>query len=123
MALHLKPTTTEHIKITNNIMIDKVYVMEETWQPPKWIYRETRPPSDDAYFENMTHVIFQAGLSWKMIETKWPNFKKAFENFSINRVAEFNEDDIKRLMIDSSIVRNRKKIFCHCTQRKTIPKD
>ena len=88
----------------------KVYFVEETWQPPEWIYRKTRPSSDDAYFENMTHVIFQAGLSWKMIEKKWPNFKKAFENFSIDRVAMFNEDDIKRLMADSSIVRNRKKI-------------
>ena len=85
--------------------------MEETWQPPEWIYRKTRPPSDDAYFENMTHVIFQAGLSWKMIENKWPNFQKAFENFSIDRVAEFSEDDVKRLMTDSSIVRNRRKIL------------
>jgi len=85
--------------------------MEESWQPPKWIYRETHPPNDDAYFENLTHVIFQAGLSWKMIEEKWPNFQKAFDNFSIDRVARFNEDDIKRLMTDSSIVRNQKKIF------------
>jgi len=53
-----------------------VYVVGETWQPPGWIYRKTRPLSDDAYL-NMTHVIFQAGLSWKMIEAKWSNFKKA----------------------------------------------
>lgn len=84
----------------------KVCVMEETWQPPGWIYRKTCPPSDDAYFENMTHVISQAGLNWKMIEKKWQNFKKAFDNFSIDRVAGFNEDDIKHLMTDSSIVRN-----------------
>jgi DNA-3-methyladenine glycosylase I len=100
----------------------KVYVMEETWQPPGWIYRKTRPPSDDAYFENMTHVIFQAGLSWKMIEKKWPNFKKAFENFSIDRVAGFNEDNIKRLMTDSSIVRNRKKILATIHNAKQFQK-
>ena len=89
----------------------KASIMEETWQPPQWIYRKRQPPNDDAYFENMTHVIFQAGLSWKMIENKWPNFRKAFHNFSVDRVAEFKEDDIKRLMADSSIVRNQKKIL------------
>jgi len=88
-----------------------VYVMGETWQPPEWIYRKTRPQNDEAYFENMTHVIFQAGLSWKMIEARWPNFKKAFENFSVDRVARFNEDDVKRLMADSGIIRNQKKIL------------
>jgi len=96
--------------------------MEETWQPPKWIYRKTRPPNDDAYFENMTHVIFQAGLSWKMIEQKWPNFRKAFNNFSIDRIAGFKEDDIKRLMTDSSIVRNRKKILATVHNAKQFQK-
>jgi len=96
--------------------------MEETWQPPKWIYRKTRPPNGDAYFENMTHVIFQAGLSWKMIEQKWPNFRKAFNNFSIDRIAGFKEDDIKRLMTDSSIVRNRKKILATVHNAKQFQK-
>lgn len=96
--------------------------MEETWQPPGWIYRKIRPPSDDAYFENMTHVIFQAGLSWKMIEKKWPNFKKTFENFSIDRVAGFNEDIIKRLVTDSSIVRNRRKILATIHNAKQFQK-
>jgi len=100
----------------------KVYVMEETWQPPEWIYRKTRPKSDDAYFENMTHVIFQAGLSWKMIEQKWPNFKKAFENFSIDKVAGFNEDDVKRLMTNSGIVRNQKKILATIHNAKQFQK-
>jgi len=74
------------------------------------MYRETRPSDDDAYFENMTRVVFLAGLSWKMIDEKWPNFKRAFKNFSIDEVAKFGEADIKQLMNDASIVRNRAKI-------------
>lgn len=83
---------------------------EESWSPPKWMYRDRRPPNDDAYFENMTRVIFLAGLSWRMIDKKWPNFRKAFKNFSINDVAKFDEKDVEQLMSDAGIVRNRAKI-------------
>ena len=83
---------------------------EKGWRPPKWMYRNRRPSNDKAYFENMIRVIFQAGLSWKMIDEKWPNFQKAFKNFSIDQVARFTEKDVKRLMSDKGIVRNRAKI-------------
>lgn len=74
------------------------------------MYHNRRVPNDDAYFENMTRVIFLAGLSWKMISEKWPNFKKAFQNFSIDAVAKFTENDVNQLMNDAGIVRNRAKI-------------
>ncbi len=83
---------------------------ESSWQPPSWVYRERPPPNDDVYFENMTRVIFQAGLSWKMITKKWPNFRKAFENFSIEKVAKFDGSDLARLLADKGIVRNKRKI-------------
>lgn len=91
---------------------------EARWSPPKWMYRDKRPPNDDTYFENMTRVIFLAGLSWKMINEKWPNFKKAFENFSIGKVVKFGEKDIQRLMSDASIVRNRAKIIATVNNAK-----
>lgn len=84
--------------------------MSEGWSPPRWMYRDRRP-EDDGYFENMTRVIFQGGLSWKIIDKKWPDFKKAFKNFSIDEVARFDEVDIERLVSNSSIVRNRAKII------------
>jgi DNA-3-methyladenine glycosylase I len=91
-----------------------------SWTPPKWIYRDRRPATDDAYFENMTRVIFLAGLSWKMIDEKWPNFKKAFNNFSINAVAKFNEKDMERLVNDTCIVRNRAKIIAAINNAKQL---
>jgi DNA-3-methyladenine glycosylase I len=82
------------------------------WRPPEWMYRGgKRPANDDAYFENMTRIIFQAGLGWKMISEKWPNFKKAFANSSIGRVAKFSDKDVDRLMADKGIVRNHQKIL------------
>jgi len=74
------------------------------------MYRGRRPSNDDAYFENMTRVIFLAGLSWKMIDTKWPNFKKAFQDFSIEKVSRFTAADLERLLKNEGIVRNRLKI-------------
>ena len=84
---------------------------EGSWSPPNWMYRDRRPPKDDNYFANMTRVIFLAGLSWKMIDKKWPNFKKAFKNFSIPDVVKFDEKDVERLLSDAGIVRNRAKII------------
>jgi DNA-3-methyladenine glycosylase I len=84
--------------------------MEESWKPPAWWYREKRPPNDDAYFENMCRIIFQAGLNWNVIEKKWVTTKKAFAEFSIEKVAQFTNADVERLMKDKGIVRNKRKI-------------
>ncbi len=96
--------------------------LEQEWKPPKWIYRGKHPPSDDIYFENMTRVIFQAGLSWKMIENKWENFKKAFKNFSIDKVASFGDEDAERLITDKGIVRNKRKILATIHNAKQFQK-
>jgi DNA-3-methyladenine glycosylase I len=93
-------------------------VSEGSWSPPKWMYRDRRPPNDDNYFANMTRVIFLAGLSWKMIDKKWPNFQKAFKNFSIDDVARFAEKDVERLLSDAGIVRNRAKIIATINNAK-----
>jgi DNA-3-methyladenine glycosylase I len=70
-----------------------------------------KPPRSDAeYFERMTRAIFTAGLNWRMIEKKWPNFRKAFSGFILAKVAKFSEKDIRALLKDESIVRNEKKI-------------
>ena len=95
---------------------------ESSWSPQSWIYRGKRPPNDDVYFENITHVIFQAGLSWKMISEKWSNFRKAFENFSIDKVAEFGDSALVRLMANKGIVRNRRKIEATISNAKEFQK-
>ena len=85
--------------------------MEGSWKPPDWWYRGKRPTSDDAYFENMCRIIFQAGLNWNVIEKKWATMKTAFAQFSIEGVAQFTEADVERLLKDKGIVRNKRKIL------------
>ena len=93
-----------------------------SWSPPEWMYRDRQPPNDDAYFENMTRVIFLAGLSWRMIDKKWLSFQKAFKDFSIDIVAGFGEKDVQQLMNDTSIVRNRAKIIAAVNNSKQFLK-
>jgi len=65
---------------------------------------------DDALFERLCLEAFQSGLSWLTILRKRPAFRRAFDDFRIERVAEFGESDVARLLADASIVRNRAKI-------------
>jgi DNA-3-methyladenine glycosylase I len=65
---------------------------------------------DDALYERLCLEAFQSGLSWLTILRKRPAFRAAFDGFMIERVAEFSERDVERLMGDAAIVRNRAKI-------------
>ncbi len=71
---------------------------------------EARPKNDDGYFEQMAKAVFRSGFNWKVIENKWPDIRKAFADFSIHEVAQFNENDIDRLIKDKVVVRNYRKI-------------
>ncbi len=69
------------------------------------------PVSDDRrLFEKLCLESFQSGLSWRTILSKRENFRAAFRNFDFNKIAEFSDADIKRLLHDKGIVRHRGKI-------------
>jgi DNA-3-methyladenine glycosylase I len=66
--------------------------------------------NDTRLFEKICLEGFQSGLSWLTILRKRENFRKAFANFDINKVAKFDDNDIERLVLDAGIVRHRGKI-------------
>jgi DNA-3-methyladenine glycosylase I len=65
---------------------------------------------DDLLFERLALEGFQSGLSWLTILRKREAFREAFAGFEIARVARFGARDVRRLMADAGIVRNRRKI-------------
>jgi 3-methyladenine DNA glycosylase Tag len=65
---------------------------------------------DDRWLAAMTRAVFQAGFSWKVIETKWPGFEAAFWGFDPGRCSMMSDDDLDALVADKSIVRNGAKI-------------
>ena len=69
------------------------------------------PVRDDRkLFEKICLEGFQSGLSWLTILRKRENFRRAFADFDIERVARFNGHDVRRLLNDPGIVRHRGKI-------------
>jgi DNA-3-methyladenine glycosylase I len=69
------------------------------------------PVADDVrLFEKLSLEGFQAGLSWLTILRKREAFRSAFAGFDFERIAQFSERDVARLLADASIVRNRGKI-------------
>jgi DNA-3-methyladenine glycosylase I len=66
--------------------------------------------SDKRLFEKICLEGFQAGLSWLTILNKREGFRAAFAGFDMDKVAVFDEADVKRLVLDAGIVRHRGKI-------------
>ncbi|TCV76211.1 DNA-3-methyladenine glycosylase I [Neorhizobium sp. S3-V5DH] len=70
-----------------------------------------RPVTDDfRLFEKICLEGFQSGLSWLTILRKRENFRAAFAGFDFDKVAEFGEEDVARLLADTGIIRHRGKI-------------
>src|SRR3954447_10602915 len=70
-----------------------------------------RPVRDDrGLFERLSLEAFQSGLSWLTILRKRPGFRRAFDDFDLEKVAAYGPDDVERLLGDAAIVRNRRKI-------------
>ena len=70
-----------------------------------------KPNFDDKYlYEMLILESFQAGLSWECILDKRENFEKAYNNFDINKVCEYNNKKIEELLNNKNIIRNKLKI-------------
>jgi DNA-3-methyladenine glycosylase I len=75
---------------------------DEEWGIP--VYEDAK------LFEFLLLETFQAGLSWHTILKKRENFRKAFNNFNYKIIANYSEEKIQELMLDSGIIRNQLKI-------------
>ena len=75
---------------------------------------------DHELFCRLVLEINQAGLSWTTILKKEENFRKAFHNFDIKKVASYKAKDQDRLLNDAGIIRNRLKIDAAIENAKSI---
>lgn len=62
------------------------------------------------YLEVLSKAVFEAGMNWRVIENKWPGFQEAFDHFDPEKIAAYTPADIDRLMADTRIIRNMRKV-------------
>jgi len=62
------------------------------------------------YLEVMSKAVFQTGMSWKVVEAKWPGIKEAFRSFDPAAIAALTPEDLDAITADPRVIRNRRKI-------------
>jgi len=65
---------------------------------------------DLVLFEFLILEGAQAGLSWKTVLHKRENYRKALDNFNVSKISKYDENDVKRLLANEGIIRNKLKI-------------
>jgi len=75
---------------------------DEEWGVPKY--------DDHDLFELLILEGFQAGLSWLTVLKKRDAFRKAFDNFDVKKVAEYDENKVNNLLQNDGIIRSKGKI-------------
>lgn len=71
---------------------------------------QIKPAGLNDYLEIMSKAVFQSGISWAVVDKKWPGIRDAFDGFDVVRVADYRPDDVDRLVSDPRIIRNRRKV-------------
>ena len=81
---------------------DYVAYHDDEWGVPVY--------DDQKLFEYLILESAQAGLSWYTILKRRDGYRKAFANFDVKAVAQFTEEKVEELLLDTGIVRHRGKI-------------
>jgi DNA-3-methyladenine glycosylase I len=76
--------------------------------------------ADRRLFELLILEGAQAGLSWSTILRKRPAYRRAFHRFDARRIARYGARDVRRLLADAGIVRNRAKIAAAITNARAF---
>jgi hypothetical protein len=82
--------------------------------------KQIRPKGPGDYLEVMTKAVFQSGISWRVVESKWNGFREALHGFDAERIADLTPPEVDELAEDTRIVRNRRKIEATVHNARTL---
>jgi 3-methyladenine DNA glycosylase Tag len=91
-------------------------MFEGALMPPKQI----RPKSLADYLEVLSKIGFEAGLSWRVVESKWGDIRRAFHDFDPEKVARMTPRAVDKLLGDGRVIRSRGKIEATIENAETI---
>jgi DNA-3-methyladenine glycosylase I len=69
-----------------------------------------KPKTLAGYLEALSRPVFQAGISWRVVDSKWDGIRTGFAHFDPKIVAEYGQEDVERLLADPNVVRSKTKI-------------
>ena len=90
--------------------------MPQTQDGPKKI----KPKGMSDYLDVLTRAAFQSGISWRVVEAKWPGTTEAFGGFDPEHVANLTPADVDALVTDTRLIRNRAKINATVQNAETM---
>ena len=78
------------------------------------------PRSPGDYLEIMSKVVFQSGMSYKIVDSKWPGIREAFHGFEIDKVAAMTPSEVDQLTENAQVIRNRRKLEAVVSNAQTL---
>jgi 8-hydroxy-5-deazaflavin:NADPH oxidoreductase len=72
--------------------------------------RDHAPDDPAFFFEHLCRAVFQAGISWRVVQAKWDGIREAFDGFDPAKIASLQPADIAQLEADPRMIRNNAKI-------------
>jgi Methyladenine glycosylase len=84
--------------------------------PPKQI----RPKRLADYLDVLSRIAFEAGLSWRVVEAKWDDIRRAFHGFDPEGVARMTPRAVDKLLADDRVIRSRSKIEATIDNAETM---
>ena len=72
--------------------------------------KRIKPKALGDYLEVMSNAVFQTGISWQVVEKKWPGTREAFKGFDAVKVSTLGPTQVDALSNDTQLIRNRRKI-------------
>jgi 3-methyladenine DNA glycosylase Tag len=82
--------------------------------------RHSRPKNLAGYLEALSRPVFQAGMSWRVVDSKWDGIRKGFVDFDPDKVAKFGPKKVDRLLADEAVIRSRPKIEAVIDNAQTL---
>lgn len=85
-------------------------------EPPKRIH----PGNLADYLDAMSKVVFQTGISWRVVSSKWPDIRETFYGFDPLTISNFTGAELDKLTQDRRVIRNRRKIEAIVTNARRM---
>jgi len=79
-----------------------------------------RPKNLAGYLEALSKPVFQAGMSWRVVDAKWDGIRQAFKEFDPKNVAAFGPKQIDALLANEAVIRSQPKIEAVIDNAQTL---